>query len=439
MREETAVETPQGTEEGAPGKSAAAPATPEAGKEAPAPKTSGNKWTDLGEDIAALGKSKIGELGATEEPELGKKPAAKGTAAGDAEAEKKGEEELKPEGGEKGEGEEEGKQPKGEKEPEDTQSEKGASRYSVVAADGAEFEFEALPKGAKLVFNAAGRKLELTSLNDLVTLAQDGARLPTVEGTYQKKLATQTKTITVLTNRLKAADQAFREIVEDDEKLEEYRARATKLTDPEYREGLEAKRKLAAKEEQEAEEGEELQTQVADEFWAEAQNQFDARLEKFPTLDAEDYPDVVRSFWGAFQAHREQLAADALAEAGTEDLTKEQLEAVDVDAIAWLTENNFEAAMQSLHEKIERRSARSGGGNGRRKAATEEEAAKAEADAHNKHVDDKLRQRDTRTLKGKGAPPGRGGEREERPTSWQGHMDSIHEEFEKAKKPAVTD
>lgn len=391
MREETAVETPKGTEEGAPRKSAAAPATPEAGKEAPAPKTSGNKWTDLGDDIAKLGKSKIGELGATEEPEPGKKPVAKGKAAGDAEAEKKGEEEL--EGGEKpkeGEGELEDK---GKKPDEDTQPEKGASRYSVVAADGAEFEFEALPKGAKLVFNAAGRKLELTSLNDLVTLAQDGARLPTVEGTYQKKLATQTKTITVLTNRLKAADQAFREIVEDDEKLEEYRARARKLTDPEYREGLEAKRKLAAKEEQEAEEGEELQTQVADEFWAEAQNQFDARLEKFPTLDAEDYPDVVRSFWGAFQAHREQLAADALAEAGTEDLTKEQLEAVDVDAIAWLTENNFEAAMQSLHEKIERRSARSGGGNGRRKAATEEEAAKAEADAHNKHVDDKLRDR----------------------------------------------
>ena len=444
----TAVETPE--------KGAGAPAgKADAGAPAKAPAGSGNKWTDLGAEISNLGtKTKLGELaGEDEEPEekkapaktdkseKGEKPKAERKPAGDEEeAEAEDEDEDVDEGkGKKPDAEDEEADEDEEKEPEGKQPEKGAGRYSVVAKDGDEFEFEALPKGAKIVFKVDGRKVEAKSIDDLVTMAQQGAAVRSIEATYQSKLATSSKTIKALSARLTAADKAFQEIVSDDEKLEEYRARVKKLQDPEYREGLDAKRKLAEKEAQEAEDGDAVLQQTTNEFWEEARAQFDSKLEQFPSLDEEDYPDVVRSFWGNFTAHRDELVRDALAEAGTEELTKEQLEEIDGDAIAWLTEDNFEAAMRSLHEKFERRSGRTGGGNGRRRAATQEEADAAEAERHNKHVDDKLRQRDTRTLKGKGAPPGRGGEREERPKSWAGHMASIHEEFDKAKKPAVAD
>lgn len=442
----SAVETPpaKGADAGAPA------AKPDAGtpaKEA-APKSSGNKWTDMmDQDIPALGKSKVGELagddekleadkGKAEKPAKGK-PAKAADAGEDEEPEEKG---KKPpaEAEDEDEEQEEDKGKKGE-EDEDEQPEKGAGRYTVVAGDGSEFEFEALPKGAKIVFKAGGKKVEVTSLDDLVGLAQQVPGLRQMESSYQGKLKATSKQVTALTARLTAADQAFREILEDDEKLEAYRARAAKLKDPEYRDGLEAKRKLAQKEEAESEEGEVVLQQVTDEFWGEAKNQFETKLPDFPALDAEDYPDVVRTFWGNFTEHRNELLQQALAEAGTEELSKAQLEEVDEDAIAWLTEDNFEAAMKALHTKLERRSGRTGGGNGRRKAATQEEADAAEADRHNKHVDDKLRQRDTRTLKGKGAPPGRGGERETRPTTWADHMSGIHEEFDKAKKPAVTE
>lgn len=440
----SAVETPpaKGADAGAPA------AKPDAGtpaKDAP-PKSSGNKWTDMmAQDIPALGKSKVGELSGDDdklEADKGEKPAkpakpAKAADAGEVEDEEPEEKGKKPPA--EGEDEDEETDEEKGKTGEDEQPEKGAGRYTVVAGDGAEFEFEALPKGAKIVFKAGGKKVEVTSLDDLVGLAQQVPGLRQMESSYQTKLKATGKQVTALTARLTAADQAFRDILEDDEKLEAYRARAAKLKDPEYRDGLEAKRKLAQKEEAESEEGEVVLQQVTDEFWGEAQKQFETKLPDFPSLDAEDYPDVVRAFWGNFTDHRNELLQEALAEAGTEELTKAQLEEVDEDAIRWLTEDNFEAAMKALHTKLERRSGRTGGGNGRRKAATQEEADAADAAAHNKHVDDKLRQRDTRTLKGKGAPPGRGGERETRPTTWADHMKGIHEEFDSAKKPSVAD
>lgn len=439
----SAIETPpaKGADAGAPA------AKPDAGtpaKEA-APKSSGNKWTDMmDQDIPALGKSKVGELAGDDEQleaDKGKsekpaktKPAKAADADAGEEPEKKGE---KPPA--EGEGEEEDEEEGEGKQGEDEQPEKGAGRYTVVAGDGAEFEFEALPKGAKIVFKAGGKKVEVTSLDDLVGLAQQVPGLRQMESSYQGKLKATTKQVTALTARLTAADQAFRDILEDDEKLEAYRARAAKLKDPEYRDGLEAKRKLAQKEAAESEQSEVELQQVTEQFWAEAKSQFDTKLADFPALDAEDYPDVVRAFWGDFTDHRNELVQQALAESGREELTKAEADLVDEAAIAWLTEEHFEAAMDALHTKLARRSGRTGGGNGRRKAATQEEADAAEAEAHNKHVDDKLRQRDTRTLKGKGAPPGRGGERETRPTTWADHMKSIHEEFDRAKKPAVAD
>lgn len=411
----------------------AAPETPE---KAPAPKGSGNKWTDLATDIAALGKVKaLGELEpkeSDEEEEPGKKPAPKAKAGGEKEpeagAEKKG---AKPAA------------EKGAKEaPEDEQPEAGATRYSVVSSDGAEFEFEDLPAGAKISFEVDGKTHEVASVSDLVTLARQGVHVRQVEGTYQRKLAGANRTVAALTNRLKAADQAFRDIVEDDEKLEAYRTRAKKLTDPEYREGLEAREKLKAKEAAEEEEGEVLQAEVAQEFWGTAQKHFTAALEQHPALDAEDFPEVVRAFWDeGFVAHRNALVQEALEAAGTDELPPAQLEKIDTKALEWLTEDNFDQAIQRVSDKLERRSGRGGGKkpNGR-KAATQEEADAAEADAHNKHTDDKLRQRDTRTLRGKGAPPGPGGEgAPAKPRTWKDHMSGIHEEFDKAKKPAVVD
>lgn len=421
MPEETAVDTP-------PAKGAEAPAAP--AKEA-APKGSGNKWTDLGVDIAALGKVKdLGEL----EPEEGKEPSGKKPAptakAGDAAEE--------PEAGAKDKAPEKPAAEKGEEKQPDT-----AARYSVVSSDGAEFDFEPLPPGAKIAFEVDGKQHEVSSVNDLVTLARQGVHVRQVEHTYQRKLAGSNRTITALTTRLKAADQAFREIVEDDEKLEAYRARAKKLTDPEYREGLEAKEKLKAKEAAEEEEGEEVQAQVAQEFWGEARKHFDTTLEQYPALDAEDFPDVVRAFWDeGFVAHRTALVQAALDEAGVDELPPAQLEKIDTKALEWLTEQNFDAAIKRVSDKLERRSGRGGGKkpNGKRLAATQEEADALEADAHNKHTDDKLRQRDTRTLRGKGAPPGTGGEPPTpRPRTWKDHMSGIHEEFDKAKKPAVAD
>lgn len=425
MPEETAVETP-------PAKAAdtAIPpgGKPDAGGEKATPKGSGNKWTDLGVDIAALGKVKdLGELEPDDETP-GKKPAPKAKAGGEAE---------EPEAGAKDKAPEKPAAEKGEEKQPDT-----AARYSVVSSDGAEFDFEPLPPGAKIAFEVDGKQHEVASVNDLVTLARQGVHVRQVEHTYQRKLAGSNRTITALTTRLKAADQAFREIVEDDEKLEAYRARAKKLTDPEYREGLEAKEKLKAKEAAEEEEGEEVQAQVAQEFWGEARKHFDATLEQYPALDAEDFPDVVRAFWDeGFVAHRTALVQAALDEAGVDELPPAQLEKLDTKALEWLTEQNFDAAIKRVSEKLERRSGRGGGKkpNGRR-AATQEEADALEADAHNKHTDDKLRQRDTRTLRGKGAPPGTGGEPPTpRPRTWKDHMSGIHEEFDKAKKPAVAD
>lgn len=429
---EAAVEMPE--------KAADPPASkPDTSAEKAAPSKSSNKWTDLGDEIAKLGATtKLGELEPKEAPpdkpdkkaaaaKPAGKPAAKADATTEAEAPEPGTEE-EPEAPE-------GKKPatKGEAEPEPT------TRYSVIADDGTEFEFEPLPKGAKIEFKAGGKKLTVTSLDDLVGLAQQVPGLRQMEASYQGKLKTVSARLTAAEERLAAADRAFREIVESDEKLEEYRARVAKLKDPEYREGLEARRKLAAKEAEDQEAGEATLAEVTEEFWAEARNQFDTKLATYPTLDAEDYPDVVQTFWGNFTAHRETLLEEAAREVGTRELTKAELEQIDTDAIAWLTEENFEAAMRTWHEKIERRSGRTGGGNGRRKAATQEEADAADADRHNKHVDDKLRQRDTRTLKGKGTPPGVAAQTPKRPTSWADHMASIHEEFDKAKKPAVTE
>jgi hypothetical protein len=399
--------------------------------------SSGNKWTDLGADIAKLGATTaLGELETKEaEPAEAEAPAKEKAATPPPPAKPAPEEQPEAREEEAGEEEErEDEEPRAEREGEEAET-----RYSVVASDGGEFEFEPLPKGAKLEFKAGGKKVAVTSLDELVGMAQQVPGLRQMETTYQTKLKAVGKQNAALIARLQAADHAFQELLEDDEALEKYRARAAKLKDPDYRDGLEAKRKLAERQEQDASEGEAALEEVTTEFWQEAERQFTGKLEDYPALEAEDYPDVVRTFWGNFTAHRAALAEQALTELGTEELTEAQLEAVDEAAIAWLTEEHFEAAMRAHHERLERRSGRTGGGNGRRRAATEEEAAKAEADAHNKHVDDKLRQRDQRTLKGKGAPPGRGGEEPKRPGTWADHMAGIRDEFDKAKKPAVAD
>jgi hypothetical protein len=423
----------------------------DAGKET-APKSTGNAWDDvMAHEVPKIRDATLGELSPhPETTEKGEKAdkAEKGKTeekgkekpAGKAPAPKPGDKEAE---GDEDEGEEEpeGKEGEEDDEGEDEQPEKGATRYSVVAEGGDEFEFEALPKGAKIVFKAAKQRVEVTSMDELVAMAQQGATLRQVEGTYTRKLADSNKTIKQLAARITAADKAFQAILEDDEALEKYRARAAKLKDPEYREGQEAKRKLAQKEEQDQAASEAEMEKMSDEFWGEAKTHYEAKLEEYPTLAAEDFPDVVRDFWGNFVAHRAELVSATLEEAGTDELTQEQLAAIDEEAVAWLTEENFEATMKALHAKAERRSGRTGaGGNGKRKiAATEEEADKAEAERHNKHVDDKLRQRDTRTLKGKGAPPGAGGKEQKRPSTWADHMAGIHEEFDSAKKSPVAD
>lgn len=324
-----------------------------------------------------------------------------------------------------------------------------APRYVIRDAQGSEYEVEPLPEGTSIEFKAMGKVVRARSLDEVVELAQKGALARQIESKAAKTEHRLSQQLTALEQKLVDAEAMFARLATDDEALEEFRQRAEKLKDPEYRAGLQAKEQLAAREAREQDESADQQEAVVEEFWGHVENHFTAQLEDYPLLTAEDLPEVAQTFQSEFAAHRQALF-DAFAPTATQrGLTEAQTwQVVDAKAVEWLTEAQLDAVMQRANDRYAQRLERAGRGTGRASAGGaggsadqggEAAAARASADAakHNRYVDQKLAQgRDRRTVRGDTALPGTPSTPAARPDSWAGVMDDIRQTLDGARTPS---
>lgn len=356
----------------------------------------------LGDEIDKAAEERTG---GTEE-----KPAGEGkgstTPTGQS-AEGKGAAPAKPDAPKEGEPDKAGAEPK------------GASRFQLVGADGADAKLE-LPEGAKITFKADGRPVSVSSVDDLVQLAQKGVHA-------DRKLSEQGRTAAAFRQHAEAqiaqAETLLRKVITDPEafrKVEEY---FDKLEDPDYRQKAEDSARLARIEAE--------QNQASDAAWEETIEALDAKVEEtidtllegdeFPHLVAEDADDVGSAFEAGFLQHQEDLVAEYRRLAPQYNVDPDAAEAqARQDALQWLTEANLKATLKQFNDRYARRGA--GGQRGG------QDPARA-AEEHNRRTTEKLSQRDTSVgIRGNGGGFSSGGERKgeaERPSTFQSHMSGI--------------
>jgi hypothetical protein len=206
---------------------------------------------------------------------------------------------------------------------------------------------------------------------------------------------------------------------------------------PEAREGLRAQRELEARNQRDAEAAEAQRGQVINSFWGKVQADIAAALPQHEYLSDEDVAEVQDRFYRGYEAHRNTLVDRYSQIAAQRGIPVEHAVAeAERDALAWLTEQNLAATMKGLNDRYAARAGRKGGTPTRTPAPKQPDptTARTDADKHNRHVDNKLRQRTTgRVLRGNnGAPPAGNPARPARASTYKGQMDAMFAELHKA-------
>jgi len=304
-----------------------------------------------------------------------------------------------------GEGDEEG-----DEESESDEGESSETRYTIQDAEGNRFEFQ-LDEGTSVSFEADGHTVTLTSMEDVIALAQKGVafdRRSSEWGQQESALSTKVETLEeTLTRERGEAEELLLKALFDRNARDELRKALSPFRDPEYRKGQEALAREADRVEREKATTEQGAEQSQQQFWQTVGKHIKGALPEFDLLEETDARSIAERFYAGYT---ESFTA-ALQTAEKAGLKGEAAEKqAQKQAFAYLTEKNVRRAMRTLNEELKTRLVKRG-----IKVPTKAEKKPTKADAekavgkHNAHVKSKLEQRKTSPKRlEKGADPAQG-------------------------------
>lgn len=313
-------------------------------------------------------------------------------------------------------------------------ADKGDDRpYTILGGDGKPTELP-LPEGAKIRFPADGRQVE-ASFDELVRFASMGVhanRRLTELGQERKALEDNVRR---LQDQVARAERILERVLTDDDAYDKARRRfldtQEKLKDPEYREGLEAKRKLSEREQQE-------QQQLVDRFWNAVDSTFREALPQFPYLRDDDYELIVADFTRPAEQAFEAKYAELIKSGRPEE---EAIDAARKEAAKLLTPDALRKTMEQHNDRIASRlppeARRQPGGDGPARKEPEKADPQRQAEEHNKYIDEKRRQREqSRSIRQSGGALNPAAQPREpgRKLTFDERMRMISEEIDRAKR-----
>jgi hypothetical protein len=300
------------------------------------------------------------------------------------------------------------------------------SPYTIIDADGDEAELE-WPDGAKIRFNADGRQREVKSLEELVSLAQKGVafdRRSSEWGQMERQLRDERAQ---LEQQVKDAEELLLRALFDKEARQALRKELAPFRNPKVREALEAKEKLARREQADQQHAEQANRQVLQQFHEKVEEEARSLIQDFHYLDESDVPAITQTFYQNYEDLR-QAAIEKFKREAPELGVSEQdaINAANRWALTYLTEENLREVAKAYDEHYASRAngrqvkgAASKGAKPQSRPTEDDEdeeldedeaIARAErhnAERHNRKVKSKLRgAHSPRVLRSGGAAPG---------------------------------
>jgi hypothetical protein len=298
----------------------------------------------------------------------------------------------------------------GDENEESDEGESSETRYTIQDAEGNRFEFQ-LDEGTSVTFEADGKTVSLTSMDDVIALAQKGVafdRRSSEWGQTESTLKAQLeeKETTLLTERQQAEELLLKALF-DRTARDELRKALAPFRDPEFRKGQEAIAREAERVEREKTSQTESVEENQKQFWTTVGTHIKGALADFDLLEETDARAIAERF---YHGYTEEFNA-ALAQAERSGLKGAAAEKdAQKRAFAYLTDKNVRRAMRSLNEDMKARLVKRGIAVPKKadKKPSKADAEKA-AGKHNAHVKQKLEQRKTSPKRlEKGADPAAG-------------------------------
>lgn len=279
----------------------------------------------------------------------------------------------------------------------------GKPRYEITDANGDRLELELTP-GTKITFAADGRTVELSSMDQVVQLAQKGVAFDRVSSQQGQANSDLRRTVEALEAARKEDEELLLRIISDPDELARVAEALEKYQDPEFRRGQEAIRANEARAERDRQEGAAAQTQAVNDFWGAVSSAITSDLGKYEYLDADDVGQITQDYYAQYEAKLGELVQHYTAAAPQHGVSEDDaIRQAQADAAAVLNEQTLRQTMRTLNERYMKRAGRApGGGDGKAEAR-----GRTEAERHNAHVNAKRVQRDnSRSMRsGGGAPP----------------------------------
>lgn len=272
------------------------------------------------------------------------------------------------------------------------------ARFTRVDPEGKPIADPLLATGQVLRFKGDGKEITVSSDDELIQLAQKGAafdRKTSELGRRAKELEEHNRSLQ------STADQALMAVlfgytdkdgneVSPREAREQLRPKLARFRDPEVRAGLEALAREEAAKRTESEQRDQELTEARQEFWQQAGEEIRASLPEFEHLTPDHADDIAGRFYGLYERAFTRLVNGGASE-----------EEAQAQAFEELTVPNLRRVMRGLNAEL----AESGSTPPRREAPRRQDP-RAEAEAHNRRVAQKVDNRRTASrLQGGGAAP----------------------------------
>lgn len=323
--------------------------------------------------------------------------------------------------------------------PEQPAEDASPRAYAILDAEGKALD-AGLPEGATVRFKADGREVVAT-LDEVVRHASMGVHADRRLSQMGQDVRAAKDAAGKHATALGQAEQMIEKLLTDPDYLDKVQARFERIADPEIRDALRAKQVLAERDEQDQVRQEAHEQAVYAQFWDSVSDQIKTAIPDYSHLRAEDEEEVRSAFYGLATQQYEELHGRYSEIARQRGFSAEEADAhAERDALAVLTEENLKWLMGQVNGRYASRlgsppnlrEERNGPAPTREMQAVRDEkgrfvSAEAEAEKHNNHVTEKLKQRDTnKMIRGGGAPPG-AARMPERPETFDQHRAGVRQ------------
>lgn len=273
-----------------------------------------------------------------------------------------------------------------------------------------------IPEGTTISFRADGHDLSVSSVDELVELAQKGAYFDRRMREVSDREKSFGERETGYKAKLEDAEKLLEQVLFDDEAYEKVRTAAEKWRDPEYREGQKARATL----EQNTQDQQRAVQDQAQQFWngigEHTAAYFDKTMAEFDFLRAEDKQAVLGEFFKDYDSLRQTARTEYLGQVREGFSEQDAIKAAEQKSFQHFSRDNLRSYMKRTNDRYAQRVP----------APTPE----ADAEAHNRHVDTKLEQKRTRrSVRKGGSAPDPAPAPKPAPTTYEERLELMRDEF----------